>query len=204
MALSRIRSLGTPLVCAALILTFIAPVTAGAITRAEVLARAQVWVKRAVPYSQARYATVGGTLISTSTANPSRFGYRTDCSGFVSMALGFTTPAGRPLSLSTATLDDVMVGIAKDDLLPGDVVLRPKDAIVDGRTVPYGHAVIFAGWLDESRTRYLGFHQSSSRKGAVAAQITWGVSGFYNDKGYAAYRCGLVRERTKIGPVVDR
>jgi hypothetical protein len=40
------------------------------ITRAQILARAQTWVDAKVPYSQSAY----------------RDGYRTDCSGYVSMA----------------------------------------------------------------------------------------------------------------------
>src|SRR5690242_7901315 len=44
-----------------------------ATTREEILARAQVWVDRKVPYSMSRYWSDG---------------YRQDCSGFISMAWG--------------------------------------------------------------------------------------------------------------------
>ena len=39
------------------------------------------------------------------TATPAAtYGYRTDCSGFVSMALGLKTRTGTPLSLDTGSL----------------------------------------------------------------------------------------------------
>ncbi len=175
------------------------PQAASAITRAEVLARGERWIAAGTPYSQSRFAALDGSLVATSVANPSRYGYRTDCSGFVSMSLGLTDRAGRPLSLSTAALDDVMRRISKNDLLPGDVILRPNDLVIGGKRVAYGHAVIFAGWVDAERTRYVAYHQSSSQRGAVRAEVDWGVSGFWSEKGFAPYRCMLVRERSKIG-----
>lgn len=200
---------GTPFRAVALLTLVLAaalcvPAAAGAITRAEVLARAERWIARAVPYSQSRFATVAGSLIPTSTVSPQKRGYRTDCSGFVSMALGLTTTSGKPLSLSTATLDNVMIRVAKADLQPGDVILRPNDLVIAGKRVSYGHAVVFAGWTDESQTRYLAYHESSSRRGSVAAEIPWGVSGFYNEKGFSPYRCTLVSERTKIAPAAGQ
>lgn len=175
------------------------PHAASAITRAEVLARGERWIAANTPYSQSRFASLDGSLVATSVANPSRFGYRTDCSGFVSMSLGLTDRAGRPLSLSTATLDDVMRRITKDELLPGDVILRPNDLVIGGKRVAYGHAVIFAGWVDAERTRYVAYHQSSGQRKAVRGEVNWGVSGFWSEKGFAPYRCMLVSERSKIG-----
>lgn len=190
------RAFALSALIAALLLAM--PVGAGAITRAEVLARGERWIAARTPYSQSRFAKLSGALVPTATASPSRLGYRTDCSGFVSMSLGLTTTAGRPLSLSTATLDDVMRPITKDELLPGDIILRPKDLKIGGRPVAYGHAVVFAGWVDEQRTRYVAYHQSSGQRGAVRAQVDWGVSGFWREKGFAPYRCMLVSERVKI------
>ncbi len=163
---------------------------AGVTTRDSVLARADVWVGAEVPYSQSRFATVDGSVISTATtaAAAQRMGYRTDCSGFVSMCLGFRTARGYPYSLTTATLDDVLVRIKKNDLRPGDVIVRPKDLLISGTRVSYGHAVIFERWADDARTAYFGIHQSSSAKSAVRARITWGRSGFWNAAGFAPYR----------------
>ncbi|MDZ4170185.1 MAG: hypothetical protein U1E26_11125 [Coriobacteriia bacterium] len=186
------------LILVALFAALVMPVGAHAITRAEVLARGERWISTKTPYSQSRYARLDGRLIATSTTNPARYGYRTDCSGFVSMTLGLTDRSGRPLSLSTAALDDVMRPITKRELLPGDIILRPKDLKIGGKPVAYGHAVVFAGWVDEKQTRYVAYHQSSSGRGAVRAQVDWGVSGFWKERGFAPYRCMLVNERVKI------
>lgn len=176
------------------------PVSAHAITRSTVLKRANVWVKVKVPYSQTRYATESGTLISKKTSNPSSKGYRTDCSGFVSMCLDLETSSGTPLSLDTGSFPSRLVKIKKSQLLPGDVILRPKTLKIDGKTVPYGHAVLFAGWTDSSKTYYYGIHQSSSSDGTVRVKIRWGTSGFGSEEGFSPYRYPGVRD----GVVVPR
>lgn len=188
-----------PLLSFALALALALPATAAAITPVEVLARGERWITRKVPYSQSRFATVTGSLVATAVVNPQRKGYRTDCSGFVSMCMGFRSPSGYPLSLSTATLDDVMIRIRKDDLRAGDVILRPNDLRLSGVRVPYGHAVVFVEWANESHTRYIGYHQSSSQRGAVRDEIEWGDSGFWSAKGFAAYRSPIVADRGKTG-----
>lgn len=181
--------------------TFSAP--APAIPRSDVLTRAQRWIAAGVPYSQQRYASVEGTLVATSTVSPSRYGYRTDCSGFVSMCLGLRTTTGAPRSMTTANLDLALVPITKDELVPGDVILRPNDLILDGKRVSYGHALIFAGWLDAAHTRYAAYHESGSSKGAVRAEIAYGPSGFWSERGFAPYRCPLVRTRYISAPATD-
>lgn len=195
---SALRAVTFAVSCAA-VLALATPSAASAITRAEVLARGERWIAAKTPYSQSRFARLDGSLVATSVSSASRVGYRTDCSGFVSMSLGLTTTSGRPLSLSTATLDDVMRRITKDELMPGDVILRPNDLVISGKRVSYGHAVIFAGWVDETRTRYVAYHQSSGQRGAVRGEVNWGTSGFWSERGFAPYRCMLVSERTKIG-----
>lgn len=164
--------------------------SAGVTTRSAVITRARTWVDANTPYSQSRYARLDGTLVPSTLADDEerRLGYRTDCSGFVSMALGFKSPKGYPLSLSTATLDDVLTRIRKDDLQPGDVILRPNDLEIDGTRVPYGHAVIFVRWADAAKTRYICYHESGSSRGTVAAEIRWGTSGFGSAPGFAPYR----------------
>ncbi len=196
------RDRGTRLGALALTLltlaTLTAPVAAHAITRADVIKRANVWVKLKVPYSQSRYATVSGSLVPTSTASPSTQGYRTDCSGFVSMSLGLKTSTGKPLSLDTGSFPLRLTKISKTQLLPGDVILRPKTLKIDGKTVPYGHTVLFGGWTDSSKTAYWGLHESSSAKGTVRVKIPWGRSGFYNELGFAPYRHAGVRDRVVV------
>jgi len=84
-------------------LLFSAPPQAHAITRAKVLERARVWVKKKVSYSQYRHYK----------------GYRRDCSGFVSMAWKL----GR--SYSSRTIASRARRIPIKALQPGDAVLVP-------------------------------------------------------------------------------
>jgi hypothetical protein len=168
-----------------------------AMSRADVLARAKVWVGKKVPYSQSRYATLAGSLVPTSTASPQSKGYRTDCSGFVSMSLGFRSSTGALYSADTASLGRLLIKIKKSELRPGDVILRPKDLKIDGRLVPYGHAVIFGGWANSTKTQYWCLHESSSAKGTVMVKMPWGVSGFGTGVGFAPYRYPGVRDRIR-------
>ncbi len=178
------------------------PSSALGISRAFVISRAKAWVAAEVPYSSSRYATVAGKLVPKDADYLSRLGYRTDCSGFVSMCLNLRTKAGRPYSLSTATLDNSLVRIKKRNLLPGDVILRPKDLVIDGEKVAYGHAVIFGGWTDDTHKYYYGYHESSSADRAVKSKIRWGDSGFWDEEGFRAYRYPAVRDRVKA-PAAD-
>lgn len=75
--------------------------SAAAIDRAAVLKRANVWVKKRVPYSQRGYYR----------------GYRRDCSGFVSMAWNLKS------SYSTSTIGSRAKRISINSLKPGDAVL---------------------------------------------------------------------------------
>ncbi|WP_436785994.1 hypothetical protein [Yinghuangia sp. YIM S10712] len=101
--------------------------------RVTILRRAERWAELGIGYSMA------GTFE----------GYRTDCSGLVSMAWGLPAPG-----LTTDTLDRVAHRIARDDLLPGDVLVNPTPGAD-------GHTLIFAGWADAERTRYHAYEQSS-------------------------------------------
>ena len=76
---------------------------AGAITRSEVLKRANVWVKKRVPYSQSGYYR----------------GYRRDCSGMVSMAWKLKK------SYTSSTIRSRATRVSKKNLKPGDAVHTP-------------------------------------------------------------------------------
>lgn len=103
----------------------------------EILERARSWVESGVGYQ------AGGTFTN-------QYGtYRTDCSGYVSMALGL------PTSYTTGTLVDVSYPIAKDALEPGDIINNPAEG-------PSGHVVLFAGWADDAQTRYYAYEESPS------------------------------------------
>ena len=102
--------------------------TAFAITRNQVIARAQVWIDNAIPYSQRAYFQ----------------GYRTDCSGFASMAWGTGT------SWTTSTMHNIAFPIPGDQLNPGDAMLRSGS-----------HVRIFYRWLDAGHTYYVAYEQTT-------------------------------------------
>lgn len=100
------------------------------ITRSQVRTRAETWLSpRPVPYSQKK----------------TRGGYRTDCSGFVSMAWNLSNKYG---GLTTTWLHQVSHRINKADLQLGDVLLAPGK-----------HVVMFDRWTDSSRTAYYAYEQ---------------------------------------------
>jgi hypothetical protein len=116
----------------ALVFLLLGATSALGITRATVLARAQVWVDRQVPYSQTHYFG----------------GYRTDCSGFTSMTWQLSSH-GHATSLSTRTLHSVSSTISPDALLPGDAMIK------------HGyHARIFYGWVDATHTSYIAYEET--------------------------------------------
>ena len=168
-------------VLGALLMFSLVPASAGAITRDAVISRGKVWVTKHTPYSQARYAYESGMVIPTSVASPASVGYRTDCSGFVSMCLNLRTSTGAPRSLDSASLSSVLKAITKADLRSGDVILRPK-----GRNVAYGHALIFSAWTDATKTAYWSYEESGSNKGAVTRKVV--PYPFFGETGFAPYR----------------
>lgn len=95
----------------------------GCVARSTIISRGQDWVDKHVPYSQS------GT----------HDGYRTDCSGFVSMCWQLSKPGP-----STSEFSSVSKSINKADLAPGDAI------ICEGK-----HVVLFAGWSDSSKTSYI-------------------------------------------------
>lgn len=163
------------------------PVAADAIPRDTVVARGRVWVDRQVPYSQQRYATVSGDLISADDPAASSKGYRTDCSGFASLCYDLRRADGTPLSLDTASLPSRLDRIEKGELLPGDLILRPKNPAA-GIT---GHAVVFVRWTNDARTHYVGIHQSSSAKGTVEQVIQYP---FWTSTGFEPYRLKTIED----------
>lgn len=168
---------------AVLALTLI-PGIAGAIPRDVVLARGNVWVLKNTPYSQSRYANVDGSVIATSVANASSKGYRTDCSGFVSMCWNLRRTDGTPLNLDTAGLDSstYSVAITKAQLLPGDLMLRAKDKTPNGS----GHAVLFVRWDDPAQTKYWSYEEQGTKTGTVTNLRTYAtdVTGYFRPYRY--------------------
>jgi hypothetical protein len=112
----------------------------GCLPGQQVLARAATWLT----------AWHGGPVpYSMSTDSASWFsGYRRDCSGYASMALGLPGPG-----LNTAGLAARATPIPKTDLAPGDLLINPAPGGA-------GHVVVFERWVDASQTSYLGYEQS--------------------------------------------
>jgi DNA-directed RNA polymerase subunit N (RpoN/RPB10) len=91
------------------------------ISRSEIITRAQTWVAAEVPYSQEAY----------------HGGYRTDCSGFVSMALKTNG------SYWTGNLHEIGTPIAFNALKPGDFMNYHNPANPNNGS----HVVLFDRWV---------------------------------------------------------
>ncbi|MEV8020875.1 peptidoglycan-binding protein [Streptomyces sp. NPDC086554] len=139
-------------------------------TRAEILARAQAWVDARVPYSM----------------NSSYQGYRTDCSGFVSMAWGLGA------SHWTGDLHTYGVRITKEQLQPGDMLLFHNSA----NPTRGSHVVLFAGWANRAHTRYTVMEQAGGR-GAVKRTAPYAY--FRNSSSYVPYRLKGLRDGGSSG-----
>lgn len=91
------------------------------VSRSSIIARGQDWVDKNVPY------------------NKTYDGYRTDCSGFVSMAWGLPRPGH-----TTSTLGEVSKTISKGELQSGDALLCAGT-----------HVTLFVSWADSSKNSYV-------------------------------------------------
>ena len=131
----------------AVIIGMLLPGAANAQSGSDMIERARSWVAADVGYSGSNYFT-------------NEYGtYRTDCSGYVSMAWGLGS------SYTTVTLPSVSYPIAKDALEPGDILNNP----LPGTS---GHVVLFAGWADDAHTEYYAYEESPSG-GAHLSQIPY-------------------------------
>ena len=112
----------------------------GTISRSEVMARADYWYQRrsAFVYDQ------GGSF-----ADPTGRQYRTDCSGFTSMALHADQNYS---SYDFANDRSLTTSIAKEQLQPGDVM----SAVAD-RNHDFGHVAIFEKWTSSAHTSYWAY-----------------------------------------------
>ncbi|MET9693199.1 hypothetical protein ABZY81_32950 [Streptomyces sp. NPDC006514] len=106
------------------------------ITRSEVIKRAAPWVGIGLQYSW----------------NNTYQGYRTDCSGFASMAWRLGTPG---LDTTSFVPAGVASWIGKSDLKPGDALLNDAAGA-------NGHIVVFGGWVNSARTSYRGYEFTGS------------------------------------------
>ncbi|HEV8554871.1 MAG TPA: hypothetical protein VGR06_00550 [Actinophytocola sp.] len=158
--------------------TGLAPVMGIQITRSQVIERAQSWLRPSVAYSQTDFHT-------------NEYGtYRTDCSGYVSMAWALPgKPQDRHGGLDTIGLAGVSRTIAKHQLRAGDVLLRTEGT---GRT---RHATVFDRWADAARDAYWGFEQAGGL-GTVHRVIAYPYGN--TSHGYRAVRfIGLIEKQER-------
>lgn len=101
-------------------------------------------------------------------------GYRQDCSGYASMALGLPGPG-----LTTAGLAAHSTPISKDALQPGDLLINPGAGGA-------GHVVIFEAWTNPAHTTYMAYEQSGDG-GTHHRAIPYPYYGTYQ---MAPYRLG--------------
>lgn len=119
----------------------------------SIIENAKQWLYPPVPYNQGAYY----------------MGYRTDCSGYVSMAwqLGY--------SATTWTLPNHSYRISKDDLQPGDILLNIDE-----------HVLIFAGWANSARSQYWAYEETPPQ--AVYHVVDYPYWRGYDEYLYQPYR----------------
>ena len=114
-------------------ITTLTAANALAITRSEVMANAKVWTDAHVPYYE-----------KVVSYRP----YNQDCSGFVS----YCWALGSDHSTISIGSGSFAHNISKDDLEPGDALLKDVDT---GTYSPTDrHVVLFGGWTDDTKTYY--------------------------------------------------
>jgi hypothetical protein len=107
------------------------------LTRQEILARVRMWHPHTdlrIPYSQSRFYQ----------------GYRTDGSGYASMAIGLPTPGPNSPDLASGQYTR---RILPAELLPGDLVINASG---DSGT---RQVAVFDQWADAAHTRYWVYQQ---------------------------------------------
>ncbi|MFB7663181.1 hypothetical protein ACFC1R_04425, partial [Kitasatospora sp. NPDC056138] len=133
------------------------------ISRADVIARAQSWVAENVPYSQSAYYTDGNGT------------YRTDCSGYVSMAWNLPSSGADNWGETTWTLPDFATRLdSLDELQPGDMIDKTDQ-----------HVVLFEQWADAAQSAVVVLELA--RPGTKARQSTY-TRAYLNANDYLPFR----------------
>ncbi|WP_329175288.1 hypothetical protein OG754_20355 [Streptomyces decoyicus] len=135
-------------------------------SRQEMLHRAATWLTAnngaQVPYSQSKVW---------------KDGYRQDCSGYASMALGLPTPGTNTVGL--ATNRNLTRPLSLGELKPGDLLI---DAAGDNNT---RHVVIFEKWNNDAHSSYTAYEQRGDH-GTDHRTLTYGLPG--GDAEFKPYR----------------
>ncbi|MFE5210655.1 peptidoglycan-binding protein [Streptomyces sp. NPDC056600] len=130
---------------------------AATLTPDEMIGRAKTWLTAdnggPVPYSM---ETVW------------KDGYRQDCSGYVSMTLGLSTPGLNTVGLATTS--------SVTQRLSGVSQLRMGDLLIDYSTTDgdFRHVVIFEKWADSAHTAYWAYEQRGTY-GTTYRQLRYGI-----------------------------
>ena len=119
----------------------------------DIIGRAKTWINPSVPYSQSAYHN----------------GYRTDCSGYASMAWNLGTSA------TTWTLPNYSRQISKGELKAGDVLLNVNE-----------HVLIFSSWANSGQTQYWAYEQTPPQ--TVYHIVDYPYWAGYNPSAYLPYR----------------
>jgi hypothetical protein len=145
------------------------------ITRNEVIHRAAtVWPLNQVPYSESKY----------------RNGWRTDCSGYVSMCLDLSKPGLNTVSL---VKDGYIYEITRDELRPGDMVGHCGP----GTAGKLGHVVLFDRW-EQAHVTYWAYElHGGTELGPEHSLIHYPYHGL---EGYLAYRYKEIVDGPSGGP----
>jgi len=155
--------------------------SAFAISRTTVLARAQSWIDVPVKYSQSKYfAAVSGDGK-----------YRTDCSGFTSMAWR-TRNSNGATSYTTRSLHGVSTKIKYVDLQPGDALVKYNY-----------HARVFYGWVDESHTDYVCYEQTGPTSKSSIKNVLSDIASGYRAYRYDHLSADLPKWNLAVNPTFD-
>lgn len=113
------------------------------VTRSQIMARAASWLRPPVTYSQHHF-------------HENEYGqYRTDCSGYVSMAWGLPgRPADRHGGLDVVGLMRMSSEIDRAELRPGDALI-----LAEGTNLTR-HVTLFEKWADGTFDYYWGCEQA--------------------------------------------
>jgi len=122
------------------------------------VARAKVWVDKAVKYNQSKTANPDGSSASNTT------GYRTDCSGLVSLAWGLEAK-GKGVPDTVALTNYARTLNSKDELLAGD-------AINNRKTGNDGHVVLFVRWVDKNTGKFIAYEENGYYGKTVQTTLT--------------------------------
>ncbi len=147
-----------------------------AAARQKVIDRAAKWMNGykggVVPYSMSRWIK-SGTIYSSYQSGS----WRTDCSGYASMALQIPSSYGGPNTeaLATTTYTTKLSGISQ--LRKGDLIIDPRTSDGDFR-----HVVIFQKWKDASN-KSLGYwaYEQRGTYGTTHRVLKYGIGADHYD-----------------------